>query len=95
MMDKSKTPRYKVRQRHDPKRVGGVLDPSIIQGPFSVAPCQTLISRFATFSSPYSSSGGVLRRQSQPATGGGRVSQPAVHRRVRLCAVRVRGRVRL
>jgi hypothetical protein len=26
---------------------------SIIQGPFSVAPCQTLISRFATFSSPY------------------------------------------
>jgi hypothetical protein len=29
------------------------LDSSIIQGPFSVAPCQTLISRFATFSSPY------------------------------------------
>jgi hypothetical protein len=27
------------------------LDSSIIQGPFSVAPCQTLISRFATFSS--------------------------------------------
>jgi hypothetical protein len=27
---------------------------SIIQGPFSVAPRQTLISRFATFSSPYS-----------------------------------------
>jgi hypothetical protein len=26
---------------------------SIIQGPFSVAPCQTLISRFATFASPY------------------------------------------
>jgi hypothetical protein len=25
------------------------LDLSIIQGPFSVAPCQTLISRFATF----------------------------------------------
>jgi hypothetical protein len=25
------------------------LDSSIIQGPFSVAPCQTLISRFATF----------------------------------------------
>jgi hypothetical protein len=50
-MDKSKTPRHKVRQRHDPKCVGGVLDLSIIQGPFSVAPCQTLISRFATFSS--------------------------------------------
>jgi hypothetical protein len=26
---------------------------SIIQGPFSVAPCQTLVSRFATFSSLY------------------------------------------
>jgi hypothetical protein len=26
---------------------------SIIQGPLSVAPCQTLISQFATFSSPY------------------------------------------
>jgi hypothetical protein len=25
----------------------------IIQGPFSVAPCQTLVSRFATFSSLY------------------------------------------
>ena len=31
------------------------MDSSIIQGPFSVAPCQTLISRFATFSSPYRS----------------------------------------
>jgi hypothetical protein len=29
------------------------LDLSIIQGPFSVAPCQTLVSRFATFSSLY------------------------------------------
>jgi hypothetical protein len=29
------------------------LDSSIVQGPFSVAPRQTLISRFATFSSPY------------------------------------------
>jgi hypothetical protein len=26
---------------------------SIIQGPFPVAPCQTLVSRFATFSSLY------------------------------------------
>jgi hypothetical protein len=56
MMDKSKTPRCKVRWRHDPKWVGGVLDSSIIQGPFSVAQCQTLKSRFATFSSPYSAS---------------------------------------
>jgi hypothetical protein len=52
MMDESKTPRYKVRWRHDPKWVGGVLDSSIIQGPVSVAPCQTLVSRLATFSSP-------------------------------------------
>jgi hypothetical protein len=29
----------------------GVLDSSIIQGPFPVAPCQTLTLRFATFSS--------------------------------------------
>jgi predicted nicotinamide N-methyase len=29
------------------------LDSSVIQGPLSVAPCQTLISRFATFSSLY------------------------------------------
>ena len=29
------------------------MDSSIIQGPFSVAPCHTLISRFATFPSPY------------------------------------------
>ena len=31
------------------------MDLSIVQGPFSVAPCQTLVSRFATFSSPYRS----------------------------------------
>jgi hypothetical protein len=31
----------------------GVRDLSIVQGPFSVAPCQTLGSRFATFASPY------------------------------------------
>jgi hypothetical protein len=41
----------------------------IVQGPFSVAPCQTLISRFATFSSPYggasgaAASGTTTRRQ--------------------------------
>jgi hypothetical protein len=43
----------KVRQRHDLQSNRGVLDVSIIQGPVSVAPCQTLISRFATFSSLY------------------------------------------
>jgi hypothetical protein len=29
----------------------GVWDSSIVEGPFSVAPCQTSASRFATFSS--------------------------------------------
>jgi hypothetical protein len=36
------------------------LDSSIIQGPFSVAPCQTLIPRFATFASPYGAVAGRL-----------------------------------
>jgi hypothetical protein len=53
MMDKSQTPRHKVRKRHDLQSCRWVCDLSIIQGPFSVAPCQTLISRFATFSSPF------------------------------------------
>jgi hypothetical protein len=43
------------------------LDSFIIQGPFSVAPCQTLISRFATYSSPYD---------------GRRIDQPQVTERV-------------
>jgi hypothetical protein len=34
----------------------GVWDLSIIQGPFSVAPCQTLTLRFATFSSTQATS---------------------------------------
>jgi hypothetical protein len=39
-----------------PRTVGyaydvGVWDLSIVEGPFSVAPCQTLEPRFATFSS--------------------------------------------
>jgi hypothetical protein len=42
MMDKSKTPQHKVRQRRDLQLCRGVLDLSIIQGPFCVAPCQTL-----------------------------------------------------
>ena len=33
------------------------MDSSIIQGPFFVAPCQTLVSRFATFSSLYPTGG--------------------------------------
>jgi hypothetical protein len=38
------------------------LDSSIIQGPFSVAPCRTLISRFATFSSQYTGGRSPVRR---------------------------------
>jgi hypothetical protein len=49
------------------------LDASIVQGPFSVAPCLTLISRFATFASPYAGAcdlhGGARRRR---AGGAGR-----------------------
>jgi hypothetical protein len=46
---------------HDVPRTGvyaydvGVWDSSIVQGPFSVAPCQTLMLRFATFASLYAS----------------------------------------
>jgi hypothetical protein len=39
------------RAEHDLQSCRGVLDSSIIQGPVSVAPCQTLVSRFATFAS--------------------------------------------
>jgi hypothetical protein len=38
-----------------------VLDSSIIQGPFSAVPCQTLVSRFATFASLNGGSSQVLR----------------------------------
>jgi hypothetical protein len=53
MMDKCKTPPHKARLRHDLQSCRGVLDLSIIQGAFPVAPCQTLVSRFATVSSLY------------------------------------------
>jgi hypothetical protein len=42
------------------------LDSSIVQGPFSVAPCQTLISRFATFASPYVVEVGAVREATAP-----------------------------
>jgi hypothetical protein len=74
-----KTPRCKVRKRHDPKWVGGVLDLSIIQGAVSVAPWQTRISRFATFSSsPYSGGSGAARG------GGGTVGARLHQRRQRV-----------
>ena len=37
-----------------------VWDPSLVQGPFSVTPCQTLACRFAIFASLYTSIGGRL-----------------------------------
>jgi hypothetical protein len=43
----------------------GVRDLSIVQGPFSVAPCQTLKLRFATVSSLYAS---AVPRTTQAAT---------------------------
>jgi hypothetical protein len=45
------------------------LDSSIIQGPFSIAPCQTLISRFATFSSLYGSKNRVYPPRAGAAAG--------------------------
>jgi hypothetical protein len=48
-MDQSKTPRTHLGSRRYLTLCRGVLDSSIIQGAFSVAPCQTLVSRFATF----------------------------------------------
>jgi hypothetical protein len=54
MMDVSKTPPTHLGSCRYLTLYRGVLDSSIIQGPFSVAPCQTLVSRFATtFASPY------------------------------------------
>jgi hypothetical protein len=48
-MDKSRNPPAHLGSCRYLTLYRGVLDSSIIQGPFSVAPCQTLISRFATF----------------------------------------------
>ena len=42
----------------------GVWDFSIVQRPFSVAPCQTLALRFATFASLYGGGAGVSARLS-------------------------------
>jgi hypothetical protein len=81
MMDKSKTPRHKVRERHDPKWVGGVLDSSIIQGAFSVAPCQTLVSRFATFPSLHGA-GAAAAGHGQRARGGVQGAAPPRRGRV-------------
>jgi hypothetical protein len=52
-MDQSKTPRHDCRSCRYLSLRRGVLVLSIVQGPLSVAPCQTLISRFATFASLY------------------------------------------
>jgi hypothetical protein len=58
------------------------LDSSIIQGPFSVAPCQTLISRFATFSSPYDDGWPSSRRlRRRRASWAGELRRPTGSRR--------------
>jgi hypothetical protein len=49
MMDESKTPPTHLGSCHYLTLCRGVLDLSIIQEPFSITKCQTLISRFATF----------------------------------------------
>jgi hypothetical protein len=46
----------------------GAWDLSIIQGPFSVAPCQTLTLRLATFASPYKSIAELMYPRSLPAS---------------------------
>jgi hypothetical protein len=51
MMDESKTPPTHLGSCRYLTLSQGVLDLSIIQEPFSIIKCQTLISRFATFSS--------------------------------------------
>ena len=48
-MDEPKTPPTHLGSCRYVDLCRGALDLSIIQGPFPVAPCQTLISRFATF----------------------------------------------
>jgi hypothetical protein len=52
-MDKSKIPPSHLGSCRYLTLYRGVLDLSIIQQPFSITKCQTLISRFATFSSLY------------------------------------------
>ena len=52
-MDESKTPPTRFISCRYLTLCRGVLDLSIIQGPFSITKCQTLLSRFATFSSQY------------------------------------------
>ena len=49
MMDESKTPPNHSGSCRYLDLYRGVLDLSIIQQPFSITLCQTLISRFATF----------------------------------------------
>jgi hypothetical protein len=57
---------------------------SIISGPFSVAPCQTLISRFATFASLYPRAPAAApRRWPSRAAAAARRAPPARHRRRR------------
>jgi hypothetical protein len=49
MMDTSQTPRHDCRSCRYLTLCRGVLDLSIIQGPFSITKCQILVSRFRNF----------------------------------------------
>jgi hypothetical protein len=49
MMDESKTPPKHLGSCRYLDLYGGVWDLSIMQEPFSITKCQTLVSRFATF----------------------------------------------
>jgi hypothetical protein len=60
----------------------GVLDLSIIQWPFSITKCLTLVSRFATFSSLLVRFASKTRGPPAPSTG----SCTAISNRGRLCA---------
>ena len=59
----------------------GVWDLSIVQGPFSVAPCRTLTSRFATFASLHGAQCSTVHGQASKPPGrleAGRRSPPSV-----------------
>ena len=55
MMDKSNPPGTKLDSGTTPNGLEGFWIFPSFKDRFSVAPCQTLVSRFATFSSPYPS----------------------------------------
>ena len=80
MINKSKTPRRKVRYRHDLHSRQSVLDLSIIQGPLSVAPCLTITNLNITNSQLlHRRTGGDAARAGGPQPRDG-LPLPALHR---------------